>query len=73
MTARVNPVNDPPFIRIPKSVILEREPVEGVPIFGDVSGSPSDFFIGDPDLPNFPGTETLIYPQINFEEREILE
>ena len=67
VTARVNLVNDPPFIRILKSVILDREPVEGVPIFGDVSGSPSDLFIGDPDLPNFPENKSCFLVTLSLE------
>ncbi|CAA7409383.1 unnamed protein product [Spirodela intermedia] len=54
VAVRVRPVNDPPFIRVPKFVILEKEPTEGVPIFDRRSSSPFEFFIGDPDLHNFP-------------------
>ncbi|CAA6672225.1 unnamed protein product [Spirodela intermedia] len=41
VAVRVRPVNDPPFIRVPKFVILEKEPTEGVPIFDRRSSSPS--------------------------------
>ncbi|XP_054805577.1 protein GAMETE EXPRESSED 2-like [Prosopis cineraria] len=51
----VDPINDPPFIRVPYFIILKGNKGESV-IF-DKDSDNFDFFIGDPDLLTFPGGE----------------
>lgn len=52
----VEPMNDSPFISVPKFVVLgEKNDEEGLLVF-DRQTNKFDFSIGDPDLINFPGT-----------------
>ncbi|KAH7842189.1 hypothetical protein Vadar_002493 [Vaccinium darrowii] len=54
----VEPINDPPFINVPKLIVLgEKNDEEGLLIF-DRSRNKFDFSIGDPDLVNFPGNDS---------------
>ncbi|KAF7837800.1 protein GAMETE EXPRESSED 2 [Senna tora] len=52
----VDPINDPPFIRVPYLIILRSNTDESL-IF-DREEDKFDFFVGDPDLLTFPGGET---------------
>ncbi|XP_077238223.1 gamete expressed 2 [Tasmannia lanceolata] len=54
----VEPINDPPFIRAPKYIILEAEGAkDGSQIF-DKQNDTFEFSVGDPDLINFPGNKS---------------
>ncbi|XP_058212496.1 protein GAMETE EXPRESSED 2 [Rhododendron vialii] len=54
----VEPMNDSPFINVPKLVVLgEKNDEEGLLIF-DRQTNKFDFSIGDPDLINFPGNDS---------------
>ncbi|KAJ4826072.1 hypothetical protein Tsubulata_041704 [Turnera subulata] len=52
----VEPVNDPPFIDVPKFIILKSKEVETL-IF-DKDKDKFNFSVGDPDVLNFPGGES---------------
>ncbi|XP_048233557.1 protein GAMETE EXPRESSED 2 isoform X2 [Ricinus communis] len=52
----VEPINDPPFINIPKFIILNGDGDESL-IF-DKARDKFEFCIGDPDSLNFPGSES---------------
>jgi hypothetical protein len=49
----VDPINDPPFIKVPYFIILKSHEDESL-IF-DKDKDKFDFYIGDPDLLTFPG------------------
>lgn len=49
----VDPINDPPFIRVPYYIILRSN--EDVTLIFDRDVDKFDFFIGDRDLLTFPG------------------
>jgi hypothetical protein len=49
----VDPINDPPFIKVPYFIILKSHEDENL-IF-DKDKDKFDFYIGDPDLLTFPG------------------
>ncbi len=49
----VEPINDPPFIHVPDSIILKGDEDESL-IFNRERDK-FEFYIGDPDLLNFPG------------------
>jgi len=49
----VDPINDPPYIRVPYFIILRSNEDERL-IF-DKDKDKFDFYIGDPDLLTFPG------------------
>ncbi|PNY15797.1 gamete protein, partial [Trifolium pratense] len=51
----VDPINDPPFIKVPYFIILKSHEDENL-IF-DKDKDKFDFYIGDPDLLTFPGGE----------------
>ncbi|GAV64153.1 Filamin domain-containing protein [Cephalotus follicularis] len=51
----VEPFNDPPFIHVPKFIILKSSGDES-PIF-EIERDKFEFAIGDPDLHNYPGGE----------------
>ncbi|KAE9455197.1 hypothetical protein C3L33_12904, partial [Rhododendron williamsianum] len=54
----VEPMNDSPFISVPKLVVLgEKNDEEGLLVF-DRQTNKFDFSIGDPDLINFPGNDS---------------
>jgi hypothetical protein len=50
----VDPINDPPYIRVPYFIILRSNDDERLIIF-DKDKDKFDFYIGDPDLLTFPG------------------
>ncbi|KAE9598911.1 putative immunoglobulin-like protein [Lupinus albus] len=50
----VDPINDPPYIRVPYYIILRRSDEDKTLIF-DKQKDNFNFSIGDPDLLNFPG------------------
>ncbi|KAI4317565.1 hypothetical protein L6164_025428 [Bauhinia variegata] len=52
----VEPISDPPFITVPHFIIL-RSHEDEVLIF-DKDKDKFEFFVGDPDLPTFPGGES---------------
>lgn len=49
----MEPINDPPFIHVPEIIILKGNEDESL-IF-DRERDEFEFYIGDPDLPTFPG------------------
>lgn len=49
----VDPINDPPFIRVPYFIILKSN--EDETLIFDQEKDKFDFFIGDPYLLTFPG------------------
>ncbi|KAJ1407669.1 Immunoglobulin-like fold [Sesbania bispinosa] len=51
----VDPINDPPYIRVPSFIILRSN--EDETLIFDKEKDKFDFFIGDPDLLTFPGGE----------------
>ncbi|XP_050214679.1 protein GAMETE EXPRESSED 2 isoform X2 [Mercurialis annua] len=52
----VEPINDPPFINVPKFIILNGDGDKAL-IF-DKSKDKFEFCVGDPDILNFPGEES---------------
>ncbi|KAF2300177.1 hypothetical protein GH714_010418 [Hevea brasiliensis] len=54
--AFVEPINDPPFINVPKFITLKGNEDESL-IFNKARDK-FEFCVGDPDLPNFPGKES---------------
>lgn len=63
----VDPINDPPFIHAPKSILLKSHGSESR--LYDKNVDKFEFTVGDPDLQNFPGTvnineiQRLVHPQ----------
>ena len=51
----VEPMNDPPFINVPHLIVLENKKDEDGMLIFDIEKDKFDFFVGDPDLLNFPG------------------
>jgi hypothetical protein len=49
----VDPINDPPFIKVPYFIILKSH--EDETLIFDKDKDKFDFYIGDPDLLTFPG------------------
>ncbi|KAK4265789.1 hypothetical protein QN277_026795 [Acacia crassicarpa] len=64
----VDPINDPPFIRVPYFIILKGNKDESL-IFNRDSDN-FDFFIGDPDLLTFPGGEAQFLVTFSLEVNE---
>nr|GEZ17653.1 hypothetical protein [Tanacetum cinerariifolium] len=52
----VEPINDPPFINVPKFIIFENEKEDKGFLLFDRERDKFNFSIGDPDLLHFPGT-----------------
>lgn len=62
----VDPVNDPPFIQVPKYIVLKSD-VDESQIF-ERGSDKFNFSVGDPDALNFPGTTVFILKFINLLE-----
>lgn len=60
----VDPINDPPYIRVPSFIIL-RSNEDETHIF-DKEKDEFDFFIGDSDLSTFPGMISNNYLRLYF-------
>ncbi|XP_020976556.1 protein GAMETE EXPRESSED 2 isoform X2 [Arachis ipaensis] len=52
----IDPVNDPPYIRVPNFIVLKSN--EDETLIFDKEKDKFNFSIGDPDLPNFPGGQS---------------
>ncbi|WCJ41413.1 gamete expressed 2 [Euphorbia peplus] len=52
----VEPINDPPYINVPKFILLKGNDEKSL-IF-DKDQDKFDFYVGDPDVANFPGRES---------------
>ncbi|MED6108037.1 hypothetical protein PIB30_019814 [Stylosanthes scabra] len=50
----IDPINDPPYIRVPNFIVLKSDNEDETLVF-DKEKDKFNFSIGDPDLPNFPG------------------
>lgn len=61
----VEPINDPPFICAPESILLGENGDKSL-IF-DSEKDNFEFFVGDPDLPNFPGGESFFLVTLSVE------
>ncbi|KAJ8770463.1 hypothetical protein K2173_017954 [Erythroxylum novogranatense] len=53
----VEPINDPPFINVPKLIVLRNNGDDQQQIF-DKDGDNLEVSVGDPDLLNFPGKDS---------------
>lgn len=62
----VKPVNDPPFIKAPNFIVLKKNNEDGFMVF-DKQLDRFDFFVGDPDLPNFPGNSSNFFIMFSVE------
>ncbi|KHN26535.1 hypothetical protein glysoja_019774 [Glycine soja] len=61
----VDPINDPPFIRVPYFIILKSN--EDETLIFDQEKDKFDFFIGDPDLLTFPGGQAHFFVTFSME------
>ncbi|XP_057957884.1 protein GAMETE EXPRESSED 2 [Malania oleifera] len=66
VSVSVEPINDPPFIRVPEFIILKKNNGDGSLIF-DRQKDKFEFSIWDPDLPNFPGGESRFMVTLSLE------
>ncbi|KAJ4955934.1 hypothetical protein NE237_012717 [Protea cynaroides] len=62
----VQPINDPPFIRVPEFIKLWKHDEDGSQIFNSQRDQ-FEFSIGDPDLFNFPGNESHFFVILSME------